>query len=853
MNVRRHHLRQRLLQQKVATKPKPVLRMIPKPNIRKLKEKTKQQQAKKQALVQELRNRRVLKKEEETPPPKKIVEEKREVIPKPVVVKKNIVKDEPAVTTQRPTRKTKEAAAIYMEILGHKLIGEGKHDDDNVSIDSFPELPNVRKMEQRENELKAKAKVCDKKGKIESVKAVVKKTPEKKASPVVEQKIMTRNKAQLLQNEANKNEIKVSPNSEAKATKARNRRIELEAIKASMIKAYDTSSDSEESFTEDKLKEETREIEEKDDKAKTVVVAMKPENTFNDSDEEPLAKLTTLAKSSSSIKSNVSTVKKDDIQASTSKKDEIKPIMEKTKRECTKKLQSYLFSSSDDDEKCFHGFVEATPKVKAVKSEQLPVVASADLLRRDVGRRFGKGKVNMSNEQIEKWLKDSEMAGGGCDKVDEVEEMLGCGERIPTETTFDLNLLCNINTEGLKSSLLVDKKVDVKIESPVKVTSPLKQTPEKPIPLSKPHSIDRKLIFRKEKQAVPNANAFSASNECSVYAFGEENEDAISTPFRRPIRRPSSTATSKSEDDSCKQDDSNKSSGRFRIPVKPLANKQEVSLVVSTDESTSIALQLNLESAEESGTQTETSDGELFYIPLQPAKQTIAVKVGAELTSSPSNQKVVMRAKILTQEGQMCPPVHTLQKHKSSEKLNVKICKTPEAEEQRYKVPSSPSASSSSSAKICSRRQSAKPKTRSYEILTPITLNEFPGIEGPAQIVEAPTFHPNDKEFQDPIEYIEKIRQTAEQFGICRIVPPSSFKPECKVSDDMRFTAYNQYVHKMLHRWGPNFKELMAIRKYLGTQNITLTHPPWVRFTFSNESCRVLLIGGFYIFPEATR
>lgn len=46
----------------------------------------------------------------------------------------------------------------------------------------------------------------------------------------------------------------------------------------------------------------------------------------------------------------------------------------------------------------------------------------------------------------------------------------------------------------------------------------------------------------------------------------------------------------------------------------------------------------------------------------------------------------------------------------------------------------------------------------------------------------------------------------------------------------MRFTAYNQYVHRMLHRWGPNVKEMMAIKKYLATQNITLTQPPWVKF-----------------------
>ena len=63
---------------------------------------------------------------------------------------------------------------------------------------------------------------------------------------------------------------------------------------------------------------------------------------------------------------------------------------------------------------------------------------------------------------------------------------------------------------------------------------------------------------------------------------------------------------------------------------------------------------------------------------------------------------------------------------------------------------------------------------------------------------------------------------------MCKIIPPSSFKPECNVDDDMRFTAYNQYVHKLMNRWGPNSKEMAAIKKYLDTQNVTINasnHP----------------------------
>ncbi|XP_014607161.1 PREDICTED: protein Jumonji [Polistes canadensis] len=198
--------------------------------------------------------------------------------------------------------------------------------------------------------------------------------------------------------------------------------------------------------------------------------------------------------------------------------------------------------------------------------------------------------------------------------------------------------------------------------------------------------------------------------------------------------------------------------------------------------------------------------------------------------TAPNTTNLIMAPTAVTSEFSIPSPTKLqdvmsgTNKQNNTTKLNnstEKIVKIPKNQRERKL--------SVDSVKIGKRSQAkSRQKGSDISLISNSTLSSEKMSSSEACLVEAPTFHPSEKDFQDPLEYIDKIRPAVEKFGICRVIPPPNFKPECKVSDDMRFTAYNQYVHRMLHRWGPNVKEMMAIKKYLATQSITLTRPPWI-------------------------
>eukprot|EP01113_Clastostelium_recurvatum_P018013 TRINITY_DN2125_c0_g1_i1.p1 TRINITY_DN2125_c0_g1~~TRINITY_DN2125_c0_g1_i1.p1 ORF type:complete len:842 (+),score=204.27 TRINITY_DN2125_c0_g1_i1:177-2702(+) len=109
---------------------------------------------------------------------------------------------------------------------------------------------------------------------------------------------------------------------------------------------------------------------------------------------------------------------------------------------------------------------------------------------------------------------------------------------------------------------------------------------------------------------------------------------------------------------------------------------------------------------------------------------------------------------------------------------------------------SSPSALSSSPTKLhASPTTPPKQKRQSPMKQQPEPVENW-------NVPECPVFRPTPEEFSQPLVYISKIRQEAERYGICRIIPPSLAPTiqSCVDPDTFTFRTKVQNVHQFKNR-----------------------------------------------------
>lgn len=84
-------------------------------------------------------------------------------------------------------------------------------------------------------------------------------------------------------------------------------------------------------------------------------------------------------------------------------------------------------------------------------------------------------------------------------------------------------------------------------------------------------------------------------------------------------------------------------------------------------------------------------------------------------------------------------------------------------------------------------------------------MSAFPDgpVVRPLNLPQAPVFKPPPEEFADPLRYIASIRSQAEQYGICKIIPPDGWAPPFAIDkQSFRFTTNIQAIHELQERLG---------------------------------------------------
>ena len=82
------------------------------------------------------------------------------------------------------------------------------------------------------------------------------------------------------------------------------------------------------------------------------------------------------------------------------------------------------------------------------------------------------------------------------------------------------------------------------------------------------------------------------------------------------------------------------------------------------------------------------------------------------------------------------------------------------------------------------------------------------------RLPEAPVFRPSEEQWLDPIVYVRSIQAEASRFGICKVVPPPSWRPPPFQRPRGAFQTRVQAVHQLCHRRGFHERFMTFLRQF---------------------------------------